>query len=682
MRNHTPLFLLAALGVLSVATGATAAVDTSEWKCQTCPYPKGTTGTVEVGVGAVSDASARFGDYTGLQKQGAHLVLGGAVNVRGDNGYFADLNGSDLGLDSRRLAARSGREGLYTLRLGVAEIPRHFADDAVTPFVGNGSSLLTLPAPASLQPVALGFERKRYDLGGSFLAGENWTYRVSLRRDTRDGTQGLSSSFFSSAAQLAAPVDQTTDQFELAAAYAGRRLQATFAYQLSQFRNGAPALTWDNPFAPVVAGATQGRLALAPDNRFEQITGSVGYDVTPAVRASADFAVGRMTQDAAYLASTANALLAPSVPALPANSLDGRVDTFSGNLRVSAAPFDGLRINAVLTRDVHDDHTAIHSFPQVATDIFVTQPRSNTPFSFWRDRLKLSAAYRGPGTLSLGAGVDQDNQHRRYSEVVSTRETTVWGRAGMRPRDDLGLSLKLAHGERNNSPYGVATWFGAPESPLLRKFNLADRQRDAVGARADLNVNDKLSLGLSADATNDDYAGSVVGLTHARSANLGADLSFTLSEKTQLHAFTQGEQVRSQQSGSQTGLAADWRAENKDRFTVFGLGVKHSAIADKLDLGADLTVSRSRSSVSVDTSSSDPPFPRATTALDSLKLYANYKLNDKTSITGSYWYEYYDAADWHLEGVLPTNVASLLTFGEQPPHYRVNLLRLALRYRF
>lgn len=673
---HGSLLLFAALGLLSDA----AAVDTSEWKCATCPYPKGTTGSVDVGLGAVSDASARFGDYTGLQKDGAHLVLGGNVNVRGAGGYYTDLFGSDLGLDSRAIGARTGREGLYTLHLGYSEIPRHFADDARTPFVGNGGPVLTLPGSATLQPVTLGLERKRYELGGSLIGSERWSYRVSLRRDTRDGTRGLASSFFSNAAQLAAPVDQTTDQFELATAYAGRRLQATLAYQVSRFRNDAPSLTWDNPFGLVVAGATQGRLALAPDNRFEQVSGSIGYDIGPHMRASGDFAVGRMTQDMPFLPSTSNTLLA--VPALPAASLDGRIDTFSGNLRFTATPIDGLRINASYARDVRDSYTDIRSYPQVATDMFVTTARSNTPFSFWRDRFKLSASYRGPGTLRLAVGIDQDNQDRRYSEVVTTRETTLWARAGIKPRDDLALALKLAHSERDNSPYGVATWFGAPENPLLRKFNLADRQRDSVGARADMNVSAALSLGLTADYSNDDYTGSLVGLTHARSVNFGADLSYALSDKTQLHAYAQGEQMRSRQSGSQAGIAADWQAQTKDRFEVLGLGVKHVAIADKLDLGADLTLSRSRSHIAVDTGVNDLPFPTAKTTLDGFKLYANYKLDAKMSLHGSYGYEHYRAEDWHLDGVLPGTVAGLLAFGVQPQSYRVHLLRLALRYRF
>ena len=130
MKIFSSLHLLAALGALGAAAGASAQVDTSQWKCTSCPYPKGTTGSVDAGVGYVSDSSKKFGDYTGLDEKGAFLVLGGNVSRRGDDGYFADLWGADLGLDSRRLYGQAGREGLYSLNVGYAEIPRHLTDGA------------------------------------------------------------------------------------------------------------------------------------------------------------------------------------------------------------------------------------------------------------------------------------------------------------------------------------------------------------------------------------------------------------------------------------------------------------------------------------------------------------------------------------------------------------------------
>ena len=140
MKTFSSLHLLAALGVLSAATGASAQVDTSQWKCTSCPYPKGTKGSVDAGAGYVSDSSQKFGDYTGLEDKGGFLVLDGNVSHRGDNGYYADLWGTDLGLDSRRLYGQAGREGLYSLSIGYAEIPRHLTEGARTPFLGSGGS--------------------------------------------------------------------------------------------------------------------------------------------------------------------------------------------------------------------------------------------------------------------------------------------------------------------------------------------------------------------------------------------------------------------------------------------------------------------------------------------------------------------------------------------------------------
>jgi len=693
MRTYSPLFLLIALGVMS--TAASAQADTRDWTCKSCPYPKGATAVVELGVGYVSGGDVRFGDYTGLDKKGAFALVGGELNYRGDTGYYASLLANDLGLDSRSLSAQSGRDGIYGLRLGYSEIPRHFGDDGMSPFIGIGSSVLTLPAgfPSSgtatmplastLRPVDLGLSAKRFELGASLVGGENWTYRLQVRHDTRDGTRPSSASFYATAAQFALPVDQVTDQFEVSVAYASRALQLNLGYQASRFSNGLESLTWTSPFWTVTPGATRGQLALAPDNQFHQVTGSAGYQVLPNVRASADFAIGRMTQDAAYLASTLNPVLAASLPALGRSSLDGRVDTFNGSVKLSATPTDKLRVNAIYARDVRDNRTAVGTYPAVSTDIFVWPgTRTNQPYSFWQDRFKLNADFRASDTMRLAAGAEQDNRKRSYQEVVDTRETTLWGRFGLQPREGLNLALKVAHADRRNSGDGTSIWLDNPENPALRKYNLASRQRDSANLRADFTLNEKISFGVSAEYAADDYSASAVGLNSARNLNLTADMAWAFSERTRMSVFVTGERIRSLQSGSQSFAAADWSANSTDRFEILGLSVKHAAIVDKLDIGADLTVSRSHSDVVLTTVIPEPTLPTQKTAVDSLKLYATYKLKDNISLTGSWWHERYDAQDWQVDGLMPATVVNLLALGQPAPNYRVNVVRLALRYRF
>jgi MtrB/PioB family decaheme-associated outer membrane protein len=690
------LLVLAALGALSPGASH-AAVDTSQWKCELCPFEKeGRSATLEAGVGAVSDASPRFGEFTGLQRKGAFAVLGGQLRYRGTDGVYGSLTASDLGLDVRALQFDGGREGLYTLRLGYAEIPRHQADGASTPFLGVGGTQLTLPGgyPAvdtaamplagTLRPVDIESKRSRFDASIDWIAPEPWSTRLSVRRDVRDGTLRSSGSFFSSASQLAAPLDQVTDQLEASLSWTGPRLQATLAYQVSLFRNNADSLTWANPFTPVVPGSTAGQLALAPDNTFQQVVASGGYQVTPWLRASGEIAAGQITQDVAFLAPTLNTSLAATLPALPAASLGGRVDTFDASVRLTATPAAAWRINGSYARDVRDNRTPSAAYPAVSTDMFFDPllVRTNQPFSFTQDRFKLDASYRGAGRVRGSLGVDEDDRERTRQEVARTRETTVWGRAQVQALDELALALKLAHARRDASTYGVAAWIDPPENPLLRKFYLADRRRDSAALRADAALGEGVSVGLSADYAKDDYNHSTIGLLDGRSASLGGDFSAVVSDQTSVHGYVQSERARSRQAGSQVFAQPDWTARNRDVVDVVGFGLRHQALKGRLELGFDAVRSRGRNDVSVDAGAASPPFPTARTIIDSVRLRAVYRLQDNVSIVGTWWHERFQAQDWHLDGVLPGAVSNLLAFGEQPANFRIDVLQLAVRYRF
>jgi MtrB/PioB family decaheme-associated outer membrane protein len=697
MKILSSLHLLAALGVLGAASEASAQVDTSQWRCSSCPYPKGTSGQVDAGVGTVTDSSQKFGDYTGLDEKGAFAILDGTVSHRSEEGYYADLWAADLGLDNRRLSGRAGREGLYSLNLGYAEIPRHLTEGARTPFIGSGGRVLTLPAgfPAAdtasmplgstLQPIDTGFKYKRLDLGGTFIGGQGWSADLVLRHDERDGTRPTAGSFFSTASQFVAPVNEQTDGAELTVAYATAQLQATVSYQFSSFRNDNPGLTWSNPFLPVVPGATTGQLAQAPDNQFHQLRGTAGYDFTPTIRATGEVAWGQMTQNESFLPPTENALLAPTVPALPGPSLDGKIETFNAAVKLTAAPMQGLRVTGSYDRDSRDNRTPVRSYPIVATDMFVGPGlRNNTPFSFTLDRFKLIGDYAGglPGNARITGGAEYDMRERTYQEVVTTREMTVWGKVAAQPTEKLSTWLKLAYSWRDNSVYGTSVWFGYLENPLLRKFYLADRRRNFIEGRLDYALSETISVGLLADYADDDYNDTTVGLVSARTTNLGIELSAAFTERTQGRAYFQTQTMRSQQNGSEAFSVPDWTGRVKDRFDVLGIGVKHVAIQDKLDIGADLTVSRSRSDVAVDNVLAAPPFPTAETSLDAIKLYATYRLKENLSITGSYHYERYDSQDWRLDGIGPATVSNLLALGAQSPDYSLSVIRVALRYRF
>ncbi|MEO8280104.1 MAG: MtrB/PioB family decaheme-associated outer membrane protein [Ideonella sp.] len=697
MTTPGPLSQVAVACVLVIATlQARAQVDTTQWTCATCPYEKsGASGTVEAGASSVSGDTRRYGDFNGLAGKRGFVIAAGDVRYRNDGGLFANASAVDLGLSSRALAAEVGQEGTYALRLGYLEIPHRLNDIASTPFIGQGSATQTLPsgfpAPSTaqmplattLQSASLGTNRTRYDIGASWNTGEHWTQRFNYRHERRDGSISTAGSFFASSSQLVAPVDQTTDQLEISTAYAGRRLQASLAYQASLFRNADTSLTWSNPFTPIVPGATRGQQALAPDNQFHQLMASGAYEIAPKWRASGHVAFGRMTQDAAFLAATLNPTLAALAPALPATSLQGRADTFNSTLNVSGNPLPGLRVNASWARNNRENKTPTGQYPALSTDVFLgTGTQLSPAFSFRQDRVKLNADYRWSAKATIATGVDWDRRERSYQDVVTTDETTVWARGTLKPRDNLDLSLKLAHAERTPTTYGIATWVQPPQNPLLRKPNLADRRRNLASLRSDMTLSAKLSIGAHIDIVDDRYTDTALGLTSSRSIGVGAEVSYAFSEQSHLHAFADDQRTRSLQTGSEAFAAPDWTGTYRETAQVLGVGATHLAMQGKLELRAELSVARSRNDIGIDTVAVASSFPDTVYARDSFKLRAVYRLRDNLWLTGTYAYERQTAQDWHLDGIAPDAVGNLLALGVQPAHYRVNVLGVALRAKF
>ena len=129
---------LVALSAVSVAQGAD--VDDAI-RQQTRP-----TNTIEVGAGYVSEDSFKFGEYNGLFNKGLFGIFnldlsGGGAYGSGDPTRWR-LVGTDLGLDTRNVAAEYGEQGRFRINLGFDELRRMRSDTYQTPFLGAGSDTL------------------------------------------------------------------------------------------------------------------------------------------------------------------------------------------------------------------------------------------------------------------------------------------------------------------------------------------------------------------------------------------------------------------------------------------------------------------------------------------------------------------------------------------------------------
>lgn len=697
---NSTIRLLALLSLTAPAVQAAEdaqAVDTSKWKCKFCAFEEpGYSGSLDLGLGYVSEDSYKFGEYNGLNEKGGYFIGNAYVRIRGKDANYWNIDVNNAGLDSRSVNVEGGKQGSYRLDFSYDELPHNITDSIATPFLGIGGSNLTLPSTwvragstdtmtdlsNSLHPADLQSKRKRVGVGATFIASERWKYAVSYRHETREGTRAVGGAFFFNGAQLVMPVDYVTQQIDVSASYTANAFQARFAYYGSLFNDNDTALTWQNPYSSA-SGADSGQLAQPPDNAFHQLTAELGYDVSERTRVTADLSVGRMTQNEAFLAVTTNSTLTGYPFSLPRNSLDGLVDTVNGKLKVLSRVTPKLNLGLSYIYNDHDDKTPQAAYTWVSTDTNVNSTtRTNLPYSFRQHKINLNADYQLTANTRLSAGFDNDRKDRTYQEVSETTENTVWARSKIRRPGKAEVTIRLAHAKRDIGNYEALPWLTAAENPLLRKYNMADRDRDQGALRVQLLGIENMSVGFGFEYANDVYTHSPVGLNSSRDFSLSADVSAMVDEKTTLYIFLNREEIDSQQSGSSTATTPDWFGENEDTIDTIGFGFKHTIIEKKLEVGGDFSITNSQGRVTVDAGSAAAPFPEINADFKSAKLYASYKLRGNLTLKGTYWYQHLESTNWGYDGVAADTIGNLLALGQTSPNYNVNVVMMSVRYQF
>lgn len=695
------------LGLLSTTAypGSNLTISARErgWTCQRCPIEQGASGEIEVGALRVPTDSFKFGNYTGLDEDKTYVIGNAEAHYRGQNARYGKLEGSNLGLESRTVDVEGGHQGKFGLGLRYDELPHLVEDSAATPFLNTGSSqdALALPdnwvpanstrnmttLPTSLHDVDIHTKRKTLQGGFSYLPSQHVELVGKVNRIKKEGTDAIGgaigSSFGSSRASiLRGPIDYETYQVDFSASYTRRRFQTQVGYYGSFFDDQQNALSWMNPFVDASAANSQGRLALSPDNRFNQLYASLGYDILSHTRASAYLAVGRMTQDENFLPYSTNTNLA--VSALPTNSLDGEVDTRLVDVKLSSRPLAKLRLSAQYKYNERDNNTDQNSYSYVVADTALsTSLRTNLPYGYQQNLWKLEAGYQLPWRTELSAGFDYDRFERPLQEVDETRDKTLWGRLQFRPLDRLDAWVKYAHSDRSASDYQVIPAIEPPQNPQMRLFYMAERDRDELSASISMLALDDLNIDLTGYYAKDDYNDTSIGLIDVDDLSYTVDLSYTPLDNITAYLFYTYERIESRQRNSAFFTAPVWNEKSRDLFDTVGAGVKLEAIRHKLDVGADYLYSRGRGKIDVQGTGGDTDsFPDLKTRLHGFSLYADYRLRPNMSVKAGYRYEKYDSSNWSLDDVGTNTIPSVLSLGSPSPYYTQNLYSLSLRYQF
>jgi MtrB/PioB family decaheme-associated outer membrane protein len=687
-----------ALGAAAVLGAALAYADspppnTSDWKCQQCPFFQGYAASAEAGMLYADGANDSYGRYSGIDHRGGYADAGASGQWRSSSGNYADFDLENLGLASRDGYIEAGREGRYDLRLGYDGQPTRDYDTGATPFQSRPGGQLTLPAnwvsanstagmtqlSQSLEPANIEYDRRTVSLLGRFFAGANWTLFGDFSHQQKVGTGLTGGSFLTEAVQLAEPIDYVTDTLEAGAAWTGRRASLRVAYTGSWFKDDIQSLTWDNPFLPLVAGATQGRLALAPSNNLQQLSasGELQLPIWSATTLTYSASLGRQMQDSAFLPVST----LPGTPGLVPSSLDGDVHLSHYGLGLATRPIAKLHVRGTASYDGRDDHTAPVSVAYVVTDSLPGGTFITPRYGEDRTRLEGSADYRVFRWVRMGVGGEYVNVHYAPGQVVTyTDETRSWVSATFNALSSLSLALKGGNGRRAASSFNIAALPPA-ESPLLRAYNYAPRDRNFFSLTGSWTITATLTWSLEGAWADDAYRLSSLGLQNARDRRTSSTLTWAPTEKLSLYADAGYQRLSATQYGLAAAGAADWQVADAQYYSNAGAG-GHWAISGRWDVGADYAHSTSRGNDSVLSGGATAPFPENHTRLDSLSLNATYRWTRALRVRLRYGYEKLDSSDWALDFVGPSTVPNLLAYGIQPYQHQVNWFGLTFLYDF
>ncbi len=689
------LILVAMTGAMMVATAAHAQeVDTSAWECEFCPFESGHRADYELGATSVSDDSAYFGNASGYGEEGVYANVDGEGSFASENHQLRWL-AEDLGLDSRYAELAGGRQGSFDYNLSYREIPKTQFFTTNTIFQQSAADTLSLPPgwvraantagftelDASLARRNIESDRSFLEIGGRYVLSSRFRFSANYRRQEHEGVDSYGGSYFFQSSLLPRPIDYVTNAADFDVRYTFDKGYLSAAWYFSDFENNNDALNWENPFTSA-PGSEFAAMAQAPGNNFNQLSLFGGYNFSQSrTIVSFSAAAGRMSQNKAFLPYTTNPNV--NVGPLPRLSLDGEVDTTNLAFNVTSKVFNKARVKLSYRYDERDNGTAQDDWTGVIGETFVSSTDTNTPYSFERSTLHVSADYDLFKTVRISAGYDRKTIDRDFQEVTGQTENGGWGRLLWRPNGNLRFDFKGGSSRREIDAYDESVAATLGQNPLLRKYNLAFRFRTFgeltfVGSFPESPVTITIN-GLFAD---DSYTQSRMGLTSGDELRLTGDLSWAIGDKSSLYLTSGYENIESEQFGSESFAREDWNATNNDNFLTAGGGFRIREIGGKFGLQLDYTRSEGTSEINVTSGASgQSQFPDLETTLEYLRLLLTYQQSERLAITLNLRYQTFLAEDWALEGVGPATIPSVLTLGVQPYDEEVLIFGLGFRYR-
>lgn len=654
--------LAASIAAIGFATSPVVRADEADDEIRRLTRPDS---EIELGVGSVSRDSFKFGDYTGLNEKGPYGIANISVVRRGEEtAHYLEITGRNLGLDSRSLLIDGGEQGNYGLRFDYSELPKLHSDSYQSPYNGLGTSRLTAPAgwntsidrlpltapidaplaatvvttammtqlAANMKPFEVKTQRKDLGLALSKILPDGWDMVLDYRHNTKEGSKlkgaplQIAGGGSRGTLLVPDPIDYVDDQFSALARYTGDKLQVQVGYQGSFFKNKAQPLVFDNLYyngaSNTGGNMLTGRLGTMPDNQSHQINASAGYTLNKDTRLSGSIALGRMTQNEQFLPYTSQPIV--GLLPLPANSLNGKVNTTHVDLKLNSRLTQSVKLTAGYRYDDRDNRTPVNQYIYQAVDNTLlanyagnaTQStrRWNMPLSKTKQVLFGDLDFHLSRATTLKLGFDHDVVKHTYEPTKGDKEQTYKAEVKHRFGETASGGVRYEHSNRNADAYdgglalqatynatylatlcvapntfvyngvltncsGAANVNGATtpwlDTPSLRKFFLTDRKRDKLHLFANVAPTESLDLQFGAGFYNEEYpdAEAGYGLTRAKGSSLNFDATLRATEAVTGTFFLSLDDFKTDQNGHNGSTTNLERATNAVNFQAARAGI-------------------------------------------------------------------------------------------------------------
>jgi MtrB/PioB family decaheme-associated outer membrane protein len=652
----------------------------------------------------------RYGDF----RDGVLFTDARYAGEHPDGNYVFHTALDNLGYRDQRFYGDYERPGRFVVSGLWDQIPQFYSVDTATPFTASSNEQLVLddatqranqtastPSLSPYIPLAQQFDlRERRDVGRfNFLATPTpqIDVKASFTTNRHVGELPWGASFgFSNDVEVALPYDSRANDFSIGAEWTNLRNMIRVAYDGSWFDNLDPILEWDSPLdlTDAVDNPGRGRMTLWPSNSAQTVSVGGYSKFARKTQLTGFLSFGSWSNDEPFQPFTINAAL-PQL-ALPRQSTEGSANTFATNLNLVSRPADEWRVGARFRSYNYNNDTPKALIPQfVSYDSDVSDSVLDGPelYAHSRTNFDFDATYTGFLPLALTAGYTRNGTGHDFRIYESTAEDVLRLVADAVGTQWATFRAEYEFADRRGSGLNEAVLTEIHEQPLMRHYDLANRNRKRLTGQVNLLPNELWTLTGSAGFGGDDYDGSYFGLQENdfKTFSLGADYQapngFGGGATYTYENYKGLQQSRSASSGQEGDPNRDWTTDTKEVVHYFSIYATPPRIGRNTEARLSYDYSHAEGSYFygvVPGGPLPPPsqLPNVFNKLQQFHADVRHRLTNRLAATFSYLYEPFDVYDFAFDQSVINSIAqpSSLVLGYVYRPYTAHSVVFGIRY--